>query len=185
MSTDQDQARLVAERVARRLAGTRADTFASGTSGSRAQGQNGGLAREELSALREGLHDLESKLDRIESKIVHSVSQPSEPTRARLIDFVSSGPPMPVSPSITTAPAQSPPASPIASALPAQFVPATQSPWLRDFNSAASHPSQERFGIEEATVAELVEFFESEKKCSVEPGGKPCDHCAMCSSRGF
>jgi hypothetical protein len=31
----------------------------------------------------------------------------------------------------------------------------------------------------------LVEFFESEKKCSVEPAGKPCDHCAMCSSRGF
>ena len=143
--------------------------------------------REELSALREGLHDLESKLDRIESKIVQSVNQPSEPTRARLIDFVSSGPPMAVSPSINTAPAhaQSPPASPTASALPAQFVPATQSPWLRDFNSAPDHPSQERFGIEEATVAELVEFFESEKKCSVEPGGKPCDHCSMCSSRGF
>jgi hypothetical protein len=34
-------------------------------------------------------------------------------------------------------------------------------------------------------VAELVEFFETEKKCSVEPGGKPCDHCSMCSSRGF
>jgi hypothetical protein len=50
---------------------------------------------------------------------------------------------------------------------------------------APSHASQERFGVEEATVTELVEFFESEKKCSVEPGGKPCDHCAMCSSRGF
>jgi hypothetical protein len=68
---------------------------------------------------------------------------------------------------------------------PAQFVPATHSPWLRDFNNTVEHASQERFGIEEATVTELVEFFESEKKCSVEPGGKPCDHCAMCSSRGF
>jgi hypothetical protein len=31
----------------------------------------------------------------------------------------------------------------------------------------------------------LVDFFEKEKTCSVEPGGKPCDHCAMCSARGF
>jgi hypothetical protein len=52
-------------------------------------------------------------------------------------------------------------------------------------SQSPSHASQERFGVEEATVKELVEFFESEKKCSVEPGGKPCDHCAMCSSRGF
>jgi hypothetical protein len=61
--------------------------------------------------------------------------------------------------------------------------PRTHSPWLAGVN--ASHPSQERFGVEEATVSELVDFFQSEKTCSVEPGGKPCDHCAMCSSRGF
>jgi hypothetical protein len=48
----------------------------------------------------------------------------------------------------------------------------------------ATHPSQERFGIDDA-VTELVDFFEKEKVCSVEPGGKPCDHCAMCSTRGF
>ncbi len=47
------------------------------------------------------------------------------------------------------------------------------------------HPSLERFGVEEATVSELVDFFQSEKSCTLEPGGKPCDHCAMCSSRGF
>ncbi len=184
MGTDQDQARLIAERVARRIAGTRTDTSAPVMSGSAAQAQHGAPVREELSALREGLHDLESKLDRIESKIV---SQPAEPARARLIDFVSPGPPLAVAPSITPASShfQIPQATPAASAASAQFVPATQSPWLRDFNSAASHPSQERFGIEEATVTELVEFFEGEKKCSVEPGGKPCDHCAMCSSRGF
>ena len=58
-------------------------------------------------------------------------------------------------------------------------VPRVQSPWL------ASHPSMERFGVEEATVSELVDFFQNEKACSLEPGGKPCDHCAMCSSRGF
>lgn len=54
--------------------------------------------------------------------------------------------------------------------------PRLHSPW---------HPSQERFGVEEATVAELVDFFQNEKTCSLEPGGKTCDHCAMCSSRGF
>ncbi|HKG96443.1 MAG TPA: hypothetical protein VKA97_01430 [Pyrinomonadaceae bacterium] len=61
--------------------------------------------------------------------------------------------------------------------------PRTHSPWLAGVN--ASHPSLERFGVEEATVSELVDFFQNEKTCSVEPGGKPCDHCAMCSSRGF
>ena len=55
-------------------------------------------------------------------------------------------------------------------------VPRVHSPW---------HPSLDRFGVEEATVSELVDFFQGEKTCSMEPGGKPCDHCAMCSSRGF
>ena len=146
--------------------------------------KNGAPVREELSAIREGLHDLESKLDRIESKIVQSV-QPAESTRARLIDFVSSGPPLSVSPSIAKTSPSVVDTSPIARDQPSQFVPATHSPWVRDFNIAPDHPSQERFGVEEATVAELVEFFENDKKCSVEPGGKPCDHCSMCSSRGF
>jgi hypothetical protein len=185
VSTDQDQARLIAERVARRVAGARGEAVP--TRSSTAEAKNSAPVREELSTIREGLHDLENKLDRIESKIVHSATQPAEPTRARLIDFVSSGPPLAVSPSIGREPSisQTPHQSPRASQVAAQFVPATHSPWVRDFNSAPDHPSQERFGVEEATVAELVEFFESEKKCSVEPGGKPCDHCSMCSSRGF
>ena len=50
---------------------------------------------------------------------------------------------------------------------------------------AVSHPSQEQFaGIGEA-VSELVDFFEREKTCTMEPGAKPCDHCGVCSSRGF
>ena len=53
--------------------------------------------------------------------------------------------------------------------------PRVHSPW--------SHPSMERFGVEEATVSELVDFFQNDA-CSMEPG-KACDHCAMCSSRGF
>jgi hypothetical protein len=85
--------------------------------------------------------------------------------------------------------------------LPADSAPVdqvAQSPWLAPFarekyNSpsiiaapqSADHPSQERFGVEEAAVSELVAFFENEKQCSVDPSGKPCDHCAMCSSRGF
>jgi hypothetical protein len=63
---------------------------------------------------------------------------------------------------------------------------AIQSPWLSGmYVPAAAHPSQERFGVEEATVSELVDYFEREKTCNLEPGGKPCDHCSMCSSRGF
>src|SRR5262245_54242045 len=61
------------------------------------------------------------------------------------------------------------------------FIPKTK---LVQINGG-SHPSQERFNVNEAIVDELVEFFEKEKACSFEPNGKPCDHCAMCSSRGF
>ena len=63
--------------------------------------------------------------------------------------------------------------------------PATRSPLLSGIYVPATHPSQEKFGVEEATVSELVDFFEGTKTCELEPGGKPCDHCAMCSSRGF
>src|SRR5258708_8463172 len=65
--TEQDQARLIAERVARRVAAIRSSASASGSSN--APSSNGGPVREELSAIRAGLHDLESKLDRIESTI--------------------------------------------------------------------------------------------------------------------
>lgn len=62
--------------------------------------------------------------------------------------------------------------------------PLTHSPWLAGVNASISHPSQERFGVEEAVVSQLVDYFEKEKSCSLEPG-KACDHCDMCSSRGF
>ena len=168
-----------------------------------ARRRNGAPVREEISAIREGLHDLESKLERIESKLVNGSSQPGEPSRARVIDFISAGPPLRSVPSIAQPPSVAEESEQVSSKPPAeffQFVPATTSPWLASMSSmlgnenpqsefripqTPSHPSQEHFGVEEATVKELVEFFESEKKCSVEPGGKPCDHCAMCSSRGF
>jgi hypothetical protein len=40
------------------------------------------------------------------------------------------------------------------------------------------HASRERFALAE-------DAEQKEKACHFEPGGKPCDHCAMCSSRGF
>ena len=47
------------------------------------------------------------------------------------------------------------------------------------------HPSQERFAIAEAIVDEIFNNYKKEKACTFEPNGKPCDHCGMCSSRGF
>jgi hypothetical protein len=180
MANEQDQARIIAERVARRLA-------------------------------------VESKApERSASATRNGAGSAAEQPRARMIDFVSSGPPVRSAPSIVQHSSVVEASEPISSEARAeffQFVPATQSPWLGRLPAmlgqdnpqsamlsagspagqpgwgaspqSADHPSQERFGIEEATVAELVEFFENEKKCSVDPSGKPCDHCAMCSSRGF
>jgi len=47
------------------------------------------------------------------------------------------------------------------------------------------HPSQEKFDIAEIIADEVIENLQNEKACPYEPTGKPCDHCAMCSSRGF
>ncbi len=188
MSTDQDQARLIAERVARRVSGGRSGPATESNSRvSRSSGSNGAPVSEELTAIRSGLHDLARKLDSVESKIIQGTAGAPIQSRARVIDFVSSSPPLASSPSTASSPTsaslqqtESVPATPRT-----EFVPATHSPWVRDFSAAPEHVSQERFGVEEAAVSELVEFFESEKKCTLEPGGKPCDHCAMCSSRGF
>jgi len=109
----EDQARLMAERIARRVAGKPVAP------------QSNDLGAE-LAAIRASLNELQDRLVQIEGKV---------------------------------------------------SAPRVHSPW--------SHPSMERFGVEEATVSELVDFFQGEKQCSMEPGGKPCDHCTMCSSRGF
>jgi len=183
MNTDPDQARLIAERVARRVSGGRSAPPTE--SSSRAQRRNDAApVSAELSAIRTGLHDLERKLDRVESKIVQGAAVTPAQSRARVIDFVSSTPPIVSAPSVAPQPSVAWEDRSQSESQP-QFVPATHSPWVRDFSAAPAHVSEERFGVEEAAVSELVEFFESEKKCSVEPGGKPCDHCAMCSSRGF
>jgi hypothetical protein len=159
----QDPARLIAERVARRLAGASPQTpTLSETNG----------------------------------------SQTASPSRARIINFVSSSPPPPTESRIPITTAEPAPERDIPGSSVAPLL--TQSPWLAPFShisreafgegnrqstiatpQSADHPSQERFGIDEAAVSELVEFFENEKMCTVDPSGKPCDHCAMCSSRGF
>ncbi|HXT62773.1 MAG TPA: hypothetical protein VN696_07040 [Pyrinomonadaceae bacterium] len=167
MSTQDDQARTIAERVARRFGGD---------------------------------EKRQPKTDQVAANGDDSV--PDRP-RARMIDFISSGPPLRSAPSIVQASSKPRASESVPSEARAeffQFVPVAQSPWLGRLPSmlgqdsprfavsnpqSASHSSEERFGVEEATVAELVEFFESEKKCAMDPSGKPCDHCAMCSSRGF
>jgi len=133
MSSEVDQARLMAERIAKRVLSQQRPARESVASD----------IGSELAAMRASLSDLQNRLIQIESKV-----------RAGNTRYSSS---------VAT--------------------PQMHSPWLAGVN--ASHPSEERFGVEEATISDLVDYFQNEKLCGMEPGGKPCDHCAMCSSRGF
>ena len=128
-----DQARLIAERIAKRVSSQGSTAPVSDVSNDLGA---------ELAAMRSSLNDIQNRLVQIEARV-----------RSGNAAAASVG------------------------------APQVHSPWLAGVN--VSHPSQERFGVEEATVSELVDYFQSEKTCSMEPGGKPCDHCAMCSSRGF
>ena len=49
----------------------------------------------------------------------------------------------------------------------------------------SAHPSQEKFQNLEELADKIINSFQNEKACPYEPTGKPCDHCAMCNSRGF
>ncbi|MCA1631197.1 MAG: hypothetical protein LC785_16655 [Acidobacteria bacterium] len=115
-----------------------------------------GASSDEVAQLRASLREMQQRLARIESRAAGGDSRPSGEGASVSREGVGEGE--------RAAPQPRP-------LLSSTYVPAT-------------HPSQERFGIDDA-VAELVDFFESEKTCTVEPGGKPCDHCAMCSTRGF
>ncbi len=173
MSSNPDQARLIAERVARRL---------TGDSPERAHSTPVTRNGEERSS------------DNRRARIVNFVS-PSAPPRSQS----SIGPIREAQTSTVEAPldlysdssptsrpqvAQSPWLAPFASSFGNVSFPQTPHSELRT-QTLPNHPSQERFGVDEAAVSELVEFFEAEKQCSVDPPGKPCDHCAMCNSRGF
>ncbi len=52
-------------------------------------------------------------------------------------------------------------------------------------NQKPNHFSQEKFTNLEELADEIIAGMETEKACPYEPTGKPCDHCAMCNSRGF
>jgi cell pole-organizing protein PopZ len=133
----------------------------------REPGDGGARAAEasDVSALRASLSEIQRRLAHIESHITHGEDRERDDAPAKQ---TGAGGVRQSSPS----------SGPIATP--------TRSMWLSGtYMPAVSHPSQEQFtGIGEA-VSELVEFFEREKTCNVEPGGKPCDHCGMCSSRGF
>lgn len=119
----------------------------------------------ELAAVRASLAEIQRRLSHIESHLTHDEdckhgARPSNDVRSTAT-------------SASTSASQSPASQARPTWLSGTYVPAT------------SHPSQEQFeGLGEA-VSELVEFFEREKTCTLEPGDKPCDHCGQCSARGF
>ena len=49
----------------------------------------------------------------------------------------------------------------------------------------STHASLDKFAIAEAVADQIFASQGAEKACAFEPNGKPCDHCSMCSSRGF
>jgi hypothetical protein len=160
MSSREDQARVLAERIARRISQHKGDERPSASQAS------ADAVGEELAAMRASLGELQQKLAHIESHLTREERDSSDNVlRAR-----------PNEREERSAQQQQD----------AQVSPSLRSPWLSGmYVPATAHPSQERFGVEEAAVSELVDYFEREKTCNLEPGGKPCDHCAMCSSRGF
>ena len=164
---EQDRARTLAERIASRLANDRQPENPA-PSVARRDSTTTANVGDELAALRAGLSEIGQRLKQIESHVATTTNTPRSPGRAGDMP----GQP----PSQTRAPQNDLTPSSHGGGHPQRFLSSTYVP--------AVHPSEERFGIDEA-VSELVEFFEREKVCNVEPGGKPCDHCGMCSSRGF
>ncbi|MGH9967653.1 MAG: hypothetical protein ACREBG_07435 [Pyrinomonadaceae bacterium] len=152
MSTELEQARLIAERIARRVSGAANKAGVPATPAPRSD------VSTELAAMRAGLNELQKRLSQIEAKVQSGTGETVTGAAGYGTGSRSSS---------------------------EERVLLTHSPWLAGVNASAAHPSQEKFGVEEAVVSELVDFFEKEKTCSLEPGGKPCDHCSMCSSRGF
>ena len=61
----------------------------------------------------------------------------------------------------------------------------TPSPQSAIRSPQSNHPSVEKFSVAEAIADEIFAGLHKEKACTFEPNGKPCDHCAMCNSRGF
>ncbi len=161
---EQDQSRLIAERIARRLS----QQHVAADSGSKETRESAS----EVAELRAGLRELQQRLAHIESHITHDEDCDAavKTTHANFNEQIN-----PTDSKFNTQ-----------TSTPALPTPQQRAPFLSGVYVPATHPSVERFGIDEASaVSELVDFFENAKTCELEPGGKPCDHCAMCSSRGF
>ena len=60
-----------------------------------------------------------------------------------------------------------------------------QNPKSKIQNLKSNYSSQEKFANLEELADEIINGLANEKACPYEPTGKPCDHCAMCNSRGF
>ncbi|HJQ34270.1 MAG TPA: hypothetical protein VJ866_18975 [Pyrinomonadaceae bacterium] len=162
-SSEQDRVRELAERVARRLA----DAPEQGTD---AAGSTQGAG--ELAALRASLSEIQRRLAHIESHITHGEGCEDEEQQSRQTQDASA---REASTSSSNSPTQN-----------SSSQTQARSTWLSGtYVPATAHPSQEQFSNLGEAVSELVEFFEREKTCTVEPGGKPCDHCGLCSARGF
>jgi DNA repair ATPase RecN len=61
----------------------------------------------------------------------------------------------------------------------------TQNPQSQILNPKSNHSSLDKFHNLEELADEIINSMQNEKACPYEPTGKPCDHCAMCNSRGF
>ncbi len=155
---EHDKAREVAERIARRL-----ESANGGDNRAQQKLPEQTLAApnsSELGALRQTLAEIKQRLAHIESHITHDGTCTAENDSQNYTrDNVTNNE------RVTSLPTR---------------LPFTNGTYV----SAVTHPSQERFRISEA-VSELVDYFEQDKTCELEPGGKPCDHCSMCNSRGF
>ena len=162
MSTEQDKIRSIADRIAQRLAGT----------GGAQDERRAGAESDEVAQLRAALRELQQRLAHVESHVAHNHVESHVAHNDDCAQHKHAAGANAQGAERSRAGAQqSPPPRAGQQFLSSTYVPAV-------------HPSQERFGIDEA-VSELVDFFEREKVCSVEPGGKPCDQCGMCSARGF
>ncbi len=162
MSSEQEQIRSIAERIARRIAVAKDEQEGAGAAG---------VAAEDLAALRAGLSEIQRRLAHLESHLNHDENCETQEPRGH----EASRPERGGEGQYAATPQTQTDASSNATR--------TRSPWLSGtYVPATAHPSDERFGIGEA-VSEIVDYFEREKTCNMEPGNKPCDHCAMCSSR--
>ena len=156
MSSEQDRARELAERIARRLDDGQVER---GRAHSSDAGADAGNLSATLSEIQRRLAHIESHISR-DGSCEHDLGGGDHSPRS--------------STGVTASPQHS-----------SQSSASRPTSLSGTYVSAVSHPSQERFADIGEAVSELVEMFEREKTCNVEPGGKPCDHCGMCSSRGF